>query len=148
MQHHFQHEKNNFLPSPLCTHPVSSHIPPLPQHGWGLYVEECNLTFEPIIYLVPCLPNSFLQRKERRREEARRREHERVTISRTIPPPTFFPMALELTDTKTDPRRGTFNNQQGREAVTEVRQGGQNGHIPPERRCTHLRMRTYWCGNN
>ena len=58
--------------------------------------------FEPFTYLLPCLPNSFLWRRERRRErrserrrerrrkEARRRERERVTISRMMPPLIYF----------------------------------------------------------
>jgi hypothetical protein len=69
--------------------------------------------FEPFIYLVPCLPNSFLSRRERRREEARRHEHERVTISRMMPPPTFFLKALELMDTQIDPRGGHLKINKG-----------------------------------
>jgi hypothetical protein len=113
---------------------VSSHIPPLPQHGRGLYVEKCNLTLEPFIYLVSCLTNSFLrrreQRRERRREEARRREHKRVTISRTMLPPTFFPMASELTDTKIDRMRGHLTINKGRRWGRKSGGGGGMGALP------------------
>jgi hypothetical protein len=126
---------------------MSSYIPPLPQYGGVLYVEKCNLRFEPFIYLVPCLPNSFLQRRERRREEARRHEQERVTISRTMPPPTFFPTASELTDTKIDPRGGHLKINKGRRQQRKSGQGGGMG-IAPERHCPCLRMRTYWQDND
>ncbi len=46
------------------------------------------------------------------------------TISRSMPPPTFFPTASELKDTNIDLRGGTINNQQGLEVAMEVRRGG------------------------
>ena len=44
----------------------------------------------------------------------RRHERERVTISRTMPPPKFFPTALELMDTNIDPRGGHLTINKGR----------------------------------
>jgi hypothetical protein len=109
MQHQFQHTKKQLATVPPVHPPSEFPYSPLAPTWAGSHMlsfEKCNLTFEPFIYLVPCLPNSFLQRWERRREEARRRERERVTISRTMPPMTFFPTASQLMDTKIDLRGG------------------------------------------
>jgi hypothetical protein len=94
------------------------------------YIEKCNMTLEPFIYLLPCVPNSFLWRKERRREEARRRECERVTISRMMPPLTFVPTASESTVTEIDPRGGHLTINKGGRRQWKSGRGDGMGALP------------------
>ncbi len=54
----------------------------------------------------------------------RRHVHERVTISRTMPPLTFFLTASELTDTKIDPRGGHSTINKGRRQQRKSGRGG------------------------